>query len=483
MLQLFVYLAYLFVSLLIFLYGAYCFTFPRLRARLSVWRLSYRVTMAIRHKQPKPVSHWRIWWARGVGLLCLIIGTIWLVSIHPQIRLSSHKLYDPSIHQWKAENAVETPEKARVLTQLEDVTQSVLGLSDKLDWRGQSQAQLDRTMCVAMSAGVIYRGDTYVLGIGRKNIDSDVAPDADTVFEIGSITKVFTAAALASLVNEGQVNLDEPVASYLSGWKIPESNGRKITVGDLATHRSALPRMADTQMSGAVLDNLLLRGLVNPYRNGTAEYVRAFLAQYTLPRTPGDEDEYSNLGMGLLGYALSQKAGQPYPALIEQRVCSPLGMKDAAVHINAEQSKRLAQGYVGPLRLGPLRVVFPMRTWDLGEGFQGCGAIKATVHDMLKFLRANIDAPDGPLGRDLALVQQPKAEITGLQDRHIGLALISCKIDGLDDTLYWHNGGTGGYNSFMAISKKHRVGVVLLATGACDEYLGREIIKALAGLE
>lgn len=467
MIQLFLYGAYTIIAVLVLIYGLYCFLFPKLRARLSIWRLLYRLYVAIRRRPVQPIARWRIWWARGVGVLCLTVACVWLVNLHPQIRFFSQPLYDPSANHWQVENGNGTPEEAQLLRKLDEVTGK--------EWR--------RDNSVCLCAGVIFDGKTYVLNTGRKTIEREEPPTADTEFQIGSITKVFTCTALASMIEENQVTLDDPVAALLPGWTIPEYQGRKITLRDLATHRSGLPRMPDVPMQGSVMDGLLFRGMIDPYRNGSPEYVRAFLAQYTLPRAPGAQDEYSNLALGVLGYALSQKTGQSYDALIKQRVLDPLGMSDSGVHLNDEQTARRAQGYISPLRFGTFHLTFPMPPWNLAEGFQGCGSLHSTVHDMFKFMRANIDAPEGVLGNALKRVQEPLCDVPDIQDCKVGLGLFAQKIDGLDDVMYWHNGGTGGYNSFMAISKKYNAGVILLATGICEETLGHELLKALASIK
>lgn len=469
MVQLVVYACYSLVAIGLLLYGLYGLLLPRWRARLSLWRLAYRIVMVFRRKPAGPVARWRLYYVRGVGVLCVTLGTVWLANLHPQIRFLSEPLYTPGVHRWLAENGTGVPEETRELERLGEVTRTVLENSD--------------VMCAGMCAGVVHGERTYVLGVGRKSIADKAPPDADTEYEIGSITKTFTSAALASLVEEGQIGIDDPVASLLPGWIVPERGGRTITLRDLATHRSGLPRMPDEPMPGAVVDGLLFRGMVQPYRHGTAAFVRGFLAAYQLPRMPGAEDEYSNLGAGLLGYALGQKTHQSYEEMVRQRILTPLGMHDSGVTMNPDQSARFAQGYIGPIRIGRLHVVFPMQRWIMAEGFQGCGCLSSTVHDMLKYVRANIMAPAGPLGSVLARVQEPQYDVKDVARCKVGLAMMAMDIDGLDDTMYWHNGGTGGFNSFMAFSKKHRIGVVMLASGACDEALGREIIKALAKME
>ena len=467
MLDMMLYIVYLGVAVLVLTYGLYCSLLPRLRARLSFWRLGYRIVMAILRRPAKPVAQWRVWWARGVGALCLAMAAIWMVSLHPQIRILPPLPQDPAAYRWRAENGDGSPEEARVLGLLDEVARNMGTSRRAVTYAG---------VCV----GVLHGDKTYVLGLGRKTPDSSTPPDADTVFEIGSITKTFTCAALASLVDEGVVHLDDPVAALLPGWTVPEYQGRKITLNDLATHRSGLPSMPDDPMPGSTVDALLFRDLGDPYRNGTPEFVRGYLAHYELTRAPGAEDEYSNIGVGLLGYALAQKTQQSYEDMIKRRIIEPLGMRDTSVSTTPGQAARFAQGYIGPIILDRLSLVFPMKRWTFTEIFQGCGGINSTVHDMLKYVRANIDAPAGPLGKVLARIQEPQFDVQGIENCKVGLGLMAMTIKGLDAPIYWHDGGTGGYNSFMAFSKKHKVGVVILAAGFCDEEMGREIIKALA---
>lgn len=456
---------YLVLAGLAILYGLYCLLLTRWRARLSFWRLFYRIFMLIRRKPAKPPWIWRIRWLRAVGVVSLFIGLIWLTQLHPEIRWLSKPLYDPNVHHWQVENGDGSPSEQRILTVLEEVTRSRL------------RPDTSTGMCI----GVLCGGKTFTLSLGRKTLNRDEAPGADTVFDIGSITKVFTSTALASLAEAGKVYLDEPVSTLLPpDWAVPSYPGRVITLKDLAAHTSALPRMPDTPAQGAIMDALLLNGLDDPYRNMTPEYLRSFLSGYQLTYAPGLVSEYSNLGGGLLGYALSRRAQQSYAAMIEEAICAPLGMKDTAIQLNPEQTTRLAQGYIGPIAFGRLHIALPMTRWTMSEAFQGCGGLASTVHDMLIYLHAQMAAPEGPLGSALARVQEPLFDTSGIDNCKTGLALMSWNIDGLDGPMYWHNGGTGGYNSFMGFSKQHQVGVIMLAAGSSDEELCREIIKALA---
>ena len=467
MAQMFAYLVFLAVAALVLAAGAVQALFPVLLARLSLTRLTQRILAVLRRKPANPVPRWLVRWTRIEGILLLALGAVWLVNLHPQVRLLPQPPYDPALHHWQAELPDGTGQERREIGLLTEVMRS---------WAARERA----VSCVGMCVGVVHGDKSCFLGVGRKDADHPEPPDADTVFEIGSITKTFTGAALASLVEEGAVRLDDPVAALLPGWTLPEKNGRKITLEDLATHRSGLPRMPHTPMPGAVADLLLMSGLADPYRNGTAEWVRGYLAGYELPRAPGEADAYSNLGMGLLGHALAERAGLPYEELVRRRVLAPLDMTDTAVILNPGQTDRLARGYADPIAAGPFSLLFPMRPWTFADGFQGCGALKSTARDMLKYLRANLQAPQGPLGPVLARIQEPRADISALKDCRIGLGMLSLPIQGLDDAMCWHNGGTGGYRSFLGFSKKHQVGVVMLATGACDEALGHDLLRALA---
>lgn len=467
MAQMFAYLVFLAAAALVLAAGAAQVLFSVLLARLSLTRLIQRILAALRRRPAKPVPRWLVRWTRIEGILLLALGAVWFVNLHPQVRLLPQPPYDSALHRWQAELPDGTGEERREIGILTDVMRS---------WAARERA----VSCVGMCVGVVHGDRGYFLGVGRKRAGDATPPDADTAFEIGSITKTFTGAALAALLERDAVGLDDPVGALLPGWTLPEKGGRRITLKDLATHRSGLPRMPDMPMPGAVADLLLMRRIEDPYRNGTAEWVRGYLAEYALPRAPGEAEEYSNLGMGLLGRALAQKTGLPYEELVRRRVLAPLGMTDTAVTLDPGQAGRLAQGYIGPLVAGPFSLVSPMPPWTFADGFQGCGALKSTARDMLKYLRANIAAPAGPLGPVLERVREPLADVSGLDDCTIGLALMSMPIRGLDDAMCWHNGGTGGYSSFMGFSKKHQVGVVMLATGACDEALGHDLLRALA---
>ncbi|MDQ3607277.1 MAG: beta-lactamase family protein, partial [Gemmatimonadota bacterium] len=199
--------------------------------------------------------------------------------------------------------------------------------------------------------------------------------DEHTLFEIGSISKTFTGLLLADAVVRGEVRLDQPVVELLpAGTVIPARADRPITLEQLATHRSGLPRLP-TNMAPA--------NPADPYADYDEARLYAFLAAYTPPRSPGDSAEYSNLGAGLLGHALVRRSGAPsWGALVERRTTGPLGMRETFVDVPPAAIERLAAGHDAGMDTVP--------PWHL-DVLAGAGALRSTAADMLTYLAAQMD--------------------------------------------------------------------------------------------
>ena len=296
---------------------------------------------------------------------------------------------------------------------------------------------------VGIVVGILDESGTRIVSSGKA--EEPVAVDGDTVFEIGSVTKVFTGLLLADMVSRNEVKLDDPISKYLpASVKVPVRNSRPITLLDLATHTSGLPRLPD---------NLVPRDAENPYADYTVEQMYAFLSDYSLPRDIGAEYEYSNLGAGLLGHILARKAGTNYEALVLERICQPLGMTNTMITLPAALKKRLAAGHNESGE--------PVKNWDLPV-FAGAGALRSTANDLLKFLAANLEVVPSKLSPAMRLAQQPRhAAGAGME---IGLGWhIANKHEA---KLVWHNGGTGGYHSFVGVNPEKKRGIVVLANSA-----------------
>ena len=284
------------------------------------------------------------------------------------------------------------------------------------------------------------RGEGIVVGLvepdGRTRIIA-VGVAADRVFEIGSITKVFTASVLADMAGRGEVRLEDPVATLLPATvTMPSRNGRQITLLDLATQTSGLPRLPG---------NLAPRDSSNPYADYTVQQLYTFLSGYSLPRDAGATYEYSNLGLGLLGHALALKAGMSYEELVRRRILVPLGMRETAITLTPELRARLAPGHDAGGQ--------PVPNWDLPT-LAGAGALRSTARDMLIFLAANIDSTRTPLSPTLRQTHAARRGIVGLGWHSLSRPAA---------TIVWHNGGTGGYRSYTGFDPARRIGVVVLS--------------------
>jgi len=290
-------------------------------------------------------------------------------------------------------------------------------------------------------------GEGIVIGLldatgGRRYVAIGV--DTGSVFEIGSITKTFTASILSDMVARGEVRLDDPVAKFLPpSARIPARGGKQITLLDLATQSSGLPRMPS---------NMTPRDSSNPYADYSVQQMYAFLGGYELSRDIGATYEYSNLGMGLLGHALALKAGMSYEALVTQRVLAPLGMRETAVTLTPALKAKLAPGH------DPEGHVVP--NWDLPT-LAGAGALRSTARDMLTYLAANLDTATR-LERAMRDAHTARRE-AGSATTKIGLAWHLSSRPPPVGTIVWHNGGTGGYRTFAGFDPVRRVGVVVLS--------------------
>lgn len=292
------------------------------------------------------------------------------------------------------------------------------------------------------------------------NPGPDAKPlDGDSVFEIGSITKVFTAILLADMADRGEVKLDDPVAKHLrAGVRVPERNGKAITLIDLSTQSSGLPRMPD---------NMKPANPMNPYADYTVEQLFEFLGRHELTRDIGAQFEYSNLGVGLLGQALAMRAGKTYETLVKERILDPLQMDHTGVTLTPWMQEHLAKGY------SPGGMAMP--NWDLPT-LAGAGALRSTMNDMLKFLRANLDTSEARLPR---LMQQTHVVRRSVgKDMSIGMNWLTRSMSGRD--VVWHNGGTGGYRTWIGFDKSRRIGAIVLGNSAIGyDDLGFELVAGV----
>jgi D-alanyl-D-alanine-carboxypeptidase/D-alanyl-D-alanine-endopeptidase len=303
------------------------------------------------------------------------------------------------------------------------------------------RARVDSGRSTGIVAGVLLpNGRTRVIAYGDAGAGRRL--DTKSAFEIGSITKVFTASLLSDMVARGEVRLDDPVERFLpEGVRMPARGNQRIRLVDLATHMSGLPR---------VPTNLRPTDAGNPYADYTVAQLYEFLSGYEPPRAIGARHEYSNLGVGLLGHALARRAGKPYEALVRERVLAPLGMTTTGITGPPAMLRRFAA-----VHDGRGEAVSP---WDLPT-LAGAGALRSTIGDMLRFAAANLGRRDGRLGRAIAATHTPRHRIdAGLR---VGLGWQILRHGGREMLL--HDGGTGGSSSFIGLDKTRRTAIVVLS--------------------
>ncbi len=384
---------------------------------------------------------------------------------------------------------------------------------------------LEAKGAMGLVAGVSCDGQETAHCMGRLDGDGPLVPNERTLFEIGSITKVFTTTLLADMHLRGEVNLDDPVSRFLPpALVLQDRDGTAVTLRHLATHRSGLPRLPGNMGVEKLTSE-------NPYRDYTIDDLYAYLSKCRLISSPGAFFGYSNLGMGLLGHTLALAAGMDFESLVIERVCAPLGMNDTVITLSEDQRSRLAPGHARGKQVS---------NWDL-PALAGCGAFRSTLADMKNFLKANMHPEDTPLQDAILLAQstQPRgwkgrrkvpwrAAVPGtlgvwiysflvliggllVAQGQVGVPIVLAILVAASlatsllfkflpmpdmglgwfaapfgqnknnrDRVFWHNGGTGGYRSYLGFVEGREVGVVLLSNATkSPDAVGQRLIDRL----
>jgi len=306
-----------------------------------------------------------------------------------------------------------------------------------------------------MVVGVTDAKSHFEVCYGCRDARTGGPVSGKTIFEIGSITKLFTALLLSDMANRREVRLDEPVADLLpAGTHVPVRNGKAITLRDLSSHYSGLPRRPPD-----------LGPADDPYAGYTAEKLYQFLATHELKRTPGDSFEYSNLGVGLLGHALVLRAGvSDYESLIRARILDPLRMDDTVIAIPSRLLDNRASGHDDSLA--------PVSDWNF-DVLAAAGAFRSNISDLLRFMDALYEE-DSPIYSMIGPLITPR-------DKG-GLELGQPHPDG--GIAISHSGGTGGFRSFVGCIPEWKRGVAVLGNTCIDAVvdLGVNVLDPRCGL-
>jgi len=316
------------------------------------------------------------------------------------------------------------------------------------------------------------RGSTVIgvrLGDETRLWQRGELPDGlGSIFEIGSITKVFTSTLLADLVRRGVVAFDDPVAAHVP--VAPPVVTRAITLEDLATHRSGLPRLPK---------GVALRGMTTEHRDPYASFdeermLRAIVE--TSPKSPpGENVVYSNYGAGLLGFALARAAGTSFAGLVQEHITRPLGMDDTGVELAPGSEARLTPGRTWWGR--------PAGRWNMAE-LVAAGGVTSTASDLLEFLRLHSPDSDSSLAAVAAETARPRADVSPGVGMGLGWLVLSANNGPpkarLGREVLMHDGGTGGYRSFVGVTPETGAAVVVLSARARNvSGLGVELLRAI----
>lgn len=303
------------------------------------------------------------------------------------------------------------------------------------------RTRVDQGYNASIIVGVVNPGGTTYYAYGKTSALRG-EPNEKTVYEIGSISKVFTSTLLADMVARGEVALEDPIERYLPSTVTPPTrNGQSITLAHLATQTSGLPRLPD---------NFAPADPANPYADYSVEQMYEFLSGHELRRDIGAEYEYSNLGVGLLGHILALRSGMTYDELVQQRIAAELGMPDTRVALTPGMRDRLATGHSGQTEVP---------NWDIPT-LAGAGALRSTASDMLVFLAANLGLTESRLHAPMLTTHEARHQ-AGSPQMRIGLGWHIRSTE--DREIVWHNGGTGGYRTFAGFVAGTRTGVVVLS--------------------
>jgi serine-type D-Ala-D-Ala carboxypeptidase/endopeptidase len=267
--------------------------------------------------------------------------------------------------------------------------------------------------------------------------------EAQPVFEIGSISKVFTGVLLAQAVERGELSLDDTLGQLLAGkvTSFASEHVAAVTLRQLVTHTSCMPRLPLDFQAGSNPDN--------PYRGYDLARLWKALSTMRFEAAPPCAMRYSNLGVGLLGELLAERYGQPWETLVRERIAGPLGMRDTLVTLG-DKAPRLAPSLGGSK---------PAPQWQMAA-FVGAGGLRSTAADLLLFGRALLAGRDGPLGAAAERVVTPLARSEG----QIGYAIF---IRGpADRRTFMHNGAVGGYRSQLMLAADTGEVLVVLASNA-----------------
>ena len=330
---------------------------------------------------------------------------------------------------------------------------------------------------IGLVVGVLDGDDKTSFGFGRMSLTSDVTPDGDTTFAIGSLTKAILSLVTYQMIEDGILSLSDTLGDVFPPTVELSKSAKLITVGQLLTHSSGLPRQP---MEPEMLFSLINYSFTgeNIYRHITAEKVFDVLRDFN----PDDGDvgvyRYSNMGSAILGRIIELKSQKTIEALLQERIFDRIGARHTSYHFTAEQRPRLATGHVGDSPFF-IRRNTPMDQWDMGDILTNSAGLYSTANDLLEFLRYR-----NSLGNSAIEVTPIRVGFFSVSNRAEQKSSYGWKIDEFadDDTqIIFQYGIISGYSAYIGVIPDKKIGVVVLTNNFnWDDFIGHTLLLTLA---
>jgi len=325
--------------------------------------------------------------------------------------------------------------------------------------------------------GVLDGEDKRIFGYGKRSIASDAPPDGDTIFAIGSVTKAFLSLIVHQLVQEGALSLSDNLEDLLPKDVELSDAARKITVGQLLTHSSGLPRQPNDLQMFVSLINYTFTG-ENIYRHIDAHKVFEVLRDFDPDPDEVGAYRYSNIGSGILAKVVELRTQKSLEVLLNEQILSRIGARDTAYHLTSEQSFRMAEGHVGDSPFFMSRNT-PTAQWDMGNILSGAAGLYSTANDLLEFARYRIS-----LGSSAMKTTPIHKGILSVSSKAAQRSSYGWMVDDFDEygaQIIFQYGIISGYSAYIGVEPNRKIAVVVLANNFnWDDYIGHSLLLTLA---
>jgi len=312
-------------------------------------------------------------------------------------------------------------------------------------------SEINEKKIPSIAIGIVKDGSPVVAkAFGLADVEANIKADANTVYQLGSVTKMFTGHVLASLIDEGKISISDTLATYFpDSLNFPVSpTGQIVTIKEIATHSSEFPRYPFN----------LEREDPHPIKGYTYEQMLEGISNVEIDTLIGTRYSYSNFGFGVLGAAMENHTGQSLPALMDSRIFSKYEMKNSSLVFKEEFAKKLATPYLEtqpPLKTEP---------WEMGK-LAAAGNVFSTVNDLNKLMIGMLN------NSEINTIQQ-KQYFSINETWSYGLGCFIVYSEKQNTQLIYHGGDIDGYASSLTLYPEYGLGVVILTNWGEGQSIG-----------